>query len=66
MDIQYVLENFKILRYYQGSYVLYTEREFLTQILKSLGQTGRPVKRDNIHWVPHNREPNAQPVRGNQ
>ena len=35
IDIQYVLENFKILRYNQGCYVLYTEPEFLRQILKS-------------------------------
>jgi len=33
VDIVYVLENFKILRYYQGSYILFTEREFLIQIL---------------------------------
>ena len=29
VDIIYVLENFKVLRYYQGNYILYTEREFL-------------------------------------
>jgi hypothetical protein len=49
----YVLENFKILRYYQGNYVLYTEREFLENIRKSQGQAGRPVIRENIHWIPH-------------
>lgn len=36
-DITYVLENFNILRYSQGQYILYTEKEFLTQILKSQG-----------------------------
>lgn len=59
-DITYVLENFKILRYYQGQYILYTEKEFLLQILKSQGFPGRPVIRENIHWIPH-RDPLALP-----
>ncbi len=52
-DITYVLENFNILRYSQGQYILYTEKDFLTLILKSQGQPGRPVIRENIHWIPH-------------
>lgn len=52
-DIQYVLENFKILRYHRGTYILFTEPEFLRQILKGQGMPGRPVIRENIHWVPH-------------
>jgi hypothetical protein len=35
VDITYVLENFKILRYQQGNYILYTDPEFLRDILKS-------------------------------
>ena len=53
IDIQYVLENFKILRYCQGQFILFTEREFLIKILEQQGLPGRPVIRDNIHWVPH-------------
>jgi len=34
-DIIYVLENFKIIRYHTGNFILFTEKEFLTQILKS-------------------------------
>ena len=53
MDITYVLENFKILRYTQGNYILYTDPEFLKKILESQGAPGRPVIRANIHWIPH-------------
>lgn len=53
IDIMYVLENFKILRYYGGQYVLIAEPEFLRMILKYSGQPGKPVIRENIHWIPH-------------
>jgi len=43
IDIMYVLENFKILRYHQGNYILFTDKEFLLQILKNQGHPGRPV-----------------------
>lgn len=52
-DIMYVLENFKILRYTDGQYKLVTEPEFLRKILKQQGAPGRPVIRENIHWIPH-------------
>jgi GNAT superfamily N-acetyltransferase len=35
VDIQYVLENFKILRYCGGQFFLFTEKDFLESIRKS-------------------------------
>ena len=49
----YVLENFKVLRYANGQFFLVTETEFLNKILKLQGDPGRPVIRENIHWIPH-------------
>lgn len=33
-DIVYVFESYKILRYCQGNYLLYTEKDYLQEILK--------------------------------
>ena len=53
-DIQYVLEQFQILRKSHNRYFLYADPEYLKVILS---KKGRPliheVKKENIHWVPH-------------
>ena len=52
-DVLYVLENFKVLRKAGGVQVLYTQKEYLEEILRNLGRPGRKVIRENLSWIPH-------------
>ena len=52
-DIQYILVDLEILRRTQtNKCFMYTEPEYLKQILKKKGRPFREVQRDKIHWVP--------------
>ncbi|KEJ83144.1 MYST-family histone acetyltransferase-A [Oxytricha trifallax] len=54
-DILYVLENFKILRKNDPNSkpFLFTQKEYLEEILNHIGKPSKKVIRENIHWVPH-------------
>jgi hypothetical protein len=51
-DIQYVLENYEILRNNNGKYYLYTEPNYLKRIMEKYGRKFRSVQKDKIRWVP--------------
>jgi len=52
VDVLEVLEKLNILRYSQGSHVLYSNTEYLQQLKKNTGKPGRPVYPDKLHWTP--------------
>jgi len=52
-DVLYVLENFKILRKVHNQQILFTHKDYLEEILKHLGSSGREVRRDRIRWIPN-------------
>ena len=52
-DVLYVLENFKVLRKINNQQILFTQREYLEEILRNLGRPGRKVFRDKLLWIPH-------------
>lgn len=56
-DITFVLESFQIIRKMDENKILYTDPEFLRDILRSQGRPGRPVIRENIHWISHRKIP---------
>jgi hypothetical protein len=43
----------KIVTYHNGNYFIFTDPEYLKKMLANAGRPGRPVIRDNIHWIPH-------------
>ena len=47
-DVLYVLENFKILRKVAGNQILFTNRDYLEEIVRNLGRPGRKVYREKL------------------
>jgi len=51
-DILEVFQAFKIIRYQSGEYFLFTEKEYLEELIKQSGDPGHLVEAEKIHWSP--------------
>lgn len=52
-DIQMTLEKLNLLRYSGGNWSFYANEKYLSQVRKTLGQPGRPLYPEKLHWTPY-------------
>ncbi len=52
IDALEVLEKLNIIRYSQGNHILYANNDYLEQLKRTTGKSGRAVYPEKLHWTP--------------
>lgn len=52
VDLFWTMEQQGIIRYHQNQSYVCTDADFLNELFKKAGQVGKPLKPENIRWVP--------------
>lgn len=61
-DIQWTMEQVGMLKTVDGQPYVCTDENLLASIYKKGGREGKPVVRENIHWIPFRIKWEGQPL----
>jgi hypothetical protein len=49
----FTLEQQEMVKYYEGHMHLCIDERFLDRVYESAGKLGKPLKTDNLRWIPY-------------
>jgi GNAT superfamily N-acetyltransferase len=52
LDLFWTMEQTGMIKYHQGNTYLCTDEALLSELYKKAGQPGKPLKPENIRWIP--------------
>jgi hypothetical protein len=52
IDLFWTMEQQNLIKYQQGQSYVCTDNDYLNELYKKAGQPGKPLKPENIRWIP--------------